>query len=54
MALSLKEYQSMKDQKSAMRKSLALAGIAYTAFTAISVLGPLLLERLWKRKRSLN
>jgi hypothetical protein len=44
----------MKDQKSAMRKSLTLAGIVYAAFTAISVVGPLLLERLWKQKRSLH
>ena len=36
----------MKDNKATMRKTIGLAALAYGAFTAISIIGPILLERL--------
>ncbi|HZS79430.1 MAG TPA: hypothetical protein VFA41_22645 [Ktedonobacteraceae bacterium] len=42
----------MQNQKSTMRKTLTAAGIAYAAFTTLSVVVPILLDRLGKRKRS--
>ncbi|HJT56076.1 MAG TPA: hypothetical protein VJ761_06260 [Ktedonobacteraceae bacterium] len=42
----------MKDNKSARRKSLTVATIAYAAFTALSVIGPIVLDRVWKRRDS--
>lgn len=41
----------MKEQKMSARKTLSWAAIAYGAFTAISVIGPILLERRWARQR---
>ena len=41
----------MKDNKSTMRKTMGLAALAYGAFTAISIIGPIILERLWSRNR---
>jgi hypothetical protein len=41
----------MKDNKATMRKTIGWASLAYGAFTAISIIGPLILERLWSRKR---
>ena len=41
----------MKDSKSTMRKTIGWATLAYGAFTAISIIGPILLERLWLRRR---
>lgn len=47
----MKGYRAMKEQQSSMRKTLAWASLAYGAFTAISIIGPLILERLWSRRR---
>ncbi len=41
----------MKDNKSTMRKTIGCASLAFGAFTAISIIGPILLERLWSRRR---
>jgi len=41
----------MKDNKAAMRKTIGLASLAYGAFTAISIIGPIVLERLWSKHR---
>jgi hypothetical protein len=41
----------MKEDKSTMRKTIGWAAVAYGAFTAISVVGPILLERFWSRRR---
>ncbi len=41
----------MKEKASERRKSLTIATVAYAAFTAISVIGPILLERRWAKKR---
>jgi hypothetical protein len=41
----------MKDNKSTMRKAIGWAALAYGAFTAISVIGPIILERLWSRRQ---
>jgi hypothetical protein len=41
----------MKDNKATMRKTIGLAALAYGAFTAISIIGPILLDRLWSRKQ---
>jgi hypothetical protein len=41
----------VKDHKKSMRKTIGWASLAYGAFTAISIIGPLLLERLWSRRR---
>ena len=37
--------------KTTMRKTITWASIAYGAFTAISIIGPIVLERLWGRRR---
>lgn len=42
----------MNENKSARRKTLTWAAIAYTAFTALSVIGPIVLGRVWKRRDS--
>lgn len=42
----------MKDNKATMRKTIGWATLVYGAFTAISIIGPLLLERLWSRNKS--
>jgi len=39
----------MKDSKSTMRKTIGWATLAYGAFTAISIIGPIVLERFWSR-----
>jgi len=36
----------VKNHKSTMRKTIGWASLAYGAFTAISIIGPILLERL--------
>lgn len=41
----------MSDQKSSMRKTIGWASVAYGAFTALSVIGPILLEKYWAKKR---
>lgn len=41
----------MSDQKSAMRKTIRWASVAYGVFTALSVIGPILLERFWERRK---
>ncbi len=41
----------VKDNTSTMRKTIGWVSLAYGAFTAISIIGPLLLERLWSRRR---
>jgi hypothetical protein len=41
----------MKDNKGTMRKTMGWAVLAYGAFTAISIIGPIVLDRLWSRKR---
>ncbi|HYX50348.1 MAG TPA: hypothetical protein VE843_11430 [Ktedonobacteraceae bacterium] len=41
----------MKENTSTRRKTLGWAAVAYGAFTAISVIGPILLERFWFRRR---
>ncbi|GEM_PF-1344161 len=41
----------MKDDKATMRKTIGWISLAYGAFTAISIIGPLILERLWSRNR---
>jgi hypothetical protein len=46
-----KEQSIMKDNKSAMRKAIGWASLAYGAFTAISIIGPIILERVWSRHR---
>lgn len=40
----------MSDNKSGRRKAIVWASIAYGAFTAISIIGPIILDRVWKRK----
>ncbi len=40
------------NQKNTMRKALTLASIAYGAFTAISVIVPIILDRLAKRRQN--
>jgi hypothetical protein len=46
-----KSKRIMKENKSTMRKTIGWASVAYGVFTAISVLGPILLERYWSRRR---
>ncbi len=41
----------VKDNTSTMHKTIGWVSLAYGAFTAISIIGPLLLERLWSRRR---
>jgi hypothetical protein len=41
----------VKDNTSTMRKTIGWVSLAYGAFTVISIIGPLLLERLWSRRR---
>ena len=41
----------VKDNKSTMRKTIGWASVAFGAFTAISIIGPILLERLWKQRK---
>lgn len=41
----------MKENKSTIRKTIGWAAVAYGAFTAISVVAPILLERFWSRRR---
>lgn len=43
--------KTMNNHKTNMRKSLKWAGIAYGVFTALSVIGPIVLDRLWSRPR---
>ncbi len=42
---------NMKDNKSTMRKTIGWVSLAYGAFTAISIIGPLFLERVWSRRK---
>ena len=41
----------MKENKSKMRKTIGWASVAYGAFTALSIVGPILLERFWSRRK---
>ncbi len=41
----------MKENTSTMRKTLGWVAVAYGVFTAISVIGPIVLERFWSRRR---
>jgi hypothetical protein len=41
----------MKDNKSSMRKTIGWTSLAFGAFTAISIIGPILLEKLWSRRQ---
>ena len=41
-----------KDNKSTMRKTIGWVTLAYGAFTTISIIGPILLERVWSRRKS--
>ena len=41
----------MKENTSNRNKTLGWAAIAYAAFTAISVIGPIILERFWSRRQ---
>ena len=41
----------MKDNKATARKTIGWAALAYGAFTALSIIGPIILERLWSRQR---
>ncbi len=41
----------MKDHKSTMRKTIGWASVAYGVFTAISIIGPIILERIWSRQK---
>jgi hypothetical protein len=41
----------MNENRSAFRKALAWASFAYGTFTAISVVGPIILDRIWNRTR---
>jgi hypothetical protein len=41
----------MKENTSTMRKTIEWASLAYGAFTIISVVGPIVLERFWSRRR---
>ena len=45
----MSENQNQKN-KADMRKTLTWATVAYGAFTALSVIGPILLQKLWKRR----
>jgi hypothetical protein len=42
---------SMNKNKSAFRKTLLLASIAYGAFTTLSVVVPIILDRVWNKPR---
>ena len=42
---------SMKDSKSTMHKTIGCTTLAYSAFTTISIIGPIILERFWSRHR---
>ena len=42
---------NMKDNKSTMRKTIGWVSLAYGAFTAISIIGPPFLERVWSRRK---
>jgi hypothetical protein len=46
-----KSRRIMKDHPSTMRKTIGWAALAYGAFTIISVVGPIVLERFWSRRR---
>lgn len=41
----------MKDNKATMRKTVGWAALAYGAFTAISIISPIVLDRLWSRRQ---
>lgn len=41
----------MDKQKSTMRKTIGWASLAYGAFTALSIVSPILLERFWNKHR---
>jgi hypothetical protein len=46
-----KSRRIMKDHPSTMRKTIGWASLAYGVFTIISVVGPIVLERVWSRRR---
>lgn len=39
----------MKDPRTTAHKTVGWAALAYGAFTALSIIGPLLLQRLWAK-----
>lgn len=41
----------MKENNSTRRKTIGWAAAAYGVFTAISIVGPILLERYWSRRK---
>ncbi len=41
----------MKDHKATARKTIGWAALAYGAFTAISIIGPILLDRFLSRQK---
>jgi hypothetical protein len=41
----------MNNNKLQFRKAITWASLAYGAFTAISILGPIILDRIWHRTR---
>ncbi|HVU68860.1 MAG TPA: hypothetical protein VHD63_17120 [Ktedonobacteraceae bacterium] len=41
----------MERQKSTMRKTIGWASVAYGAFTALSIIGPIVLDRIWSRAK---
>ena len=47
--MSDNQNQNQKN-KSDMRKTLTWATVAYGAFTALSVIAPIVLDKLWKRR----
>lgn len=44
----------MDRQKSTMRKTIGWAGLAYGAFTALSIIGPIVLDHIWSKARQNN
>ena len=51
MSRERKSMRIMKENTSTMRKTLGWAAVAFGAFTVISVVGPIVLERFWSRRR---
>jgi len=40
------------NNKSQFRKAITWASLAYGAFTSLSILGPIILDRIWNRPRN--
>ena len=41
----------MNNNKQQFRKAITWTSLAYGAFTALSILGPIILDRIWNRPR---